>query len=92
MIEPGNLKEIFTALDRQIEVHGGSPIGLVVCGGTALAALGLVNRTTKDVDVMGSVEEIGGRLIIHKIDALPTWLGEAAEPTGPDIFQALCCN
>jgi len=70
MIEPGNLKEIFSALDRQIEVHGGSPIGLVVCGGTALAALGLVNRTTKDVDVMGSIEERGGSFMLQLIEMI----------------------
>ena len=56
-IEPDNIEGIFTALDRQIGVHGGVPLGLVVCGGTALSALGLVMRTTKDVDVLGTVLE-----------------------------------
>ena len=45
-IEPGIIDDIFAALDRQIGVHGGMPLGLVVCGGTALSALGLVMRTT----------------------------------------------
>jgi hypothetical protein len=47
-----NLDGIFRALDRQIEFQEGFSIGLLVCGGTALAALGLIDRTTKDVDVI----------------------------------------
>ena len=56
MIGSGNLQDILVALDRQIGIHAGFPIGLVVCGGTALAALGLVSRTTKDVDVLAQAE------------------------------------
>jgi hypothetical protein len=33
---------------------------LVVCGGSALLALGLVNRTTKDVDVLAGVDASSG--------------------------------
>lgn len=33
---------------------------LVVCGGSALLALGLVNRTTKDVDVLAGVDAATG--------------------------------
>jgi hypothetical protein len=54
-LEPQIIDEIFTALDHQVEVYGRSPLKLVVCGGTALSALGLVMRTTKDVDVLGAV-------------------------------------
>jgi hypothetical protein len=36
------IDQIFTALDRQIEAQDGRPLSLVVCGGTALAALRLV--------------------------------------------------
>ena len=35
MITPNNLDEILKALDRQIQVHDGSPVSLVICGGTA---------------------------------------------------------
>ena len=33
---------------------------LVVCGGSALLALGLVDRTTKDVDVLAGVDAVSG--------------------------------
>ena len=74
MIENKNLEAIFTSLDRQIAVSGGSPIALVVCDGTALAALGLVSRITKDVAVLGRL--VKGR--IRKIGEFPDWLQKAA--------------
>jgi len=84
-IEPGNIEDIFTALDRQIGVRGGVPLGLVVCGGTALSALGLVMRTTKDVDVLGTVLETPGGLIIQKIIKFPEWLTDAANKIRRDF-------
>jgi len=84
-IEFGIIHDIFTGLDRQIGLHGGAPIGLVVCGGTALFALGLVHRTTKDVDVLGTVVETGKMLAVQKIEKLSEWLIEAAKTVGRDF-------
>jgi len=84
-IDAGNIEDIFTALDHQIGVHAGMPLGLVVCGGTALFALGLVMRTTKDVDVLGAVLETPGGLIIQKIIKFPEWLTDAASKIRRDF-------
>jgi hypothetical protein len=84
-IGPQIIDEIFTALDRQIKVSKGSLLRLIVCGGTALAALGLVFRTTKDVDVLGKVLETGDGLIIQRITEFPRWLIEAAEKVRRDF-------
>ncbi len=84
-IGPENLNKIFSALDRQLGVYGGAPINLVVCGGTALAALGLVSRTTKDVDVLAQAEETEEGIKVLKIDEFPRWLKEAAETVGRDF-------
>jgi hypothetical protein len=81
MIGEKNIEKIFFALDRQILAVGGSCISLVVCGGTALAALGLVSRTTKDVDVLGSLEK--GR--VRKIGRFPEWLSVAAAKVAEDF-------
>jgi len=80
-----NLDEILFALERQIQFHGGSPIGLLVCGGTALAALGLIDRTTKDVDVMAEVEETDEGMRIWKISRFPEWLDKAAKTIARDF-------
>lgn len=78
-VDPQIVDQIFTALDRQVEVHGGIPIDLVVCGGTALAALGLVIRTTKDVDVLGMVIDTPNGLVIQEITEFPVWFAELEE-------------
>jgi hypothetical protein len=85
LIAPDIINDIFEALDRQIGVHGGVPLSLVVCGGTALSALGLVMRTTKDVDVLGAVLETQDGLTIQRMTKFPEWLVEAANKVGRDF-------
>lgn len=46
------------------------PLHLVVCGGSALIALNLVTRTTRDVDVIATLE--GDHLLCAR--PLPDWL------------------
>jgi len=74
LIAPDIINDILQALDRQIGVHGGVPLGLVVCGGTALSALGLVMRTTRDMDVLGAVSETLNGVTIQSIKKFPEWL------------------
>lgn len=81
MIDEKNIEKIFVALDRQILAADGNPISLIVCGGTALAALGLVLRTTKDVDVLGKFEK--GE--VRKLGRFPGWLSEAAARVAADF-------
>ena len=82
---PENLREVLQALDRQIALRGGGPIGLVVCGGSALAALGLTTRTTGDTDVLGQAVSEGGATRIVRITAFPPWLDEAAGAVARDF-------
>ena len=84
-VEPNIIDGIFEALDRQIRVRDGTPLGLVVCGGTALSALGLVMRTTRDVDVLGTVLETQNKRTIQRITKFPEWLVEAANKVGRDF-------
>jgi len=84
-VEPNIIDDIFEALDRQIRVRDGTPLGLVVCGGTALSALGLVMRTTRDVDVLGTVLETQNKRTIQRITKFPEWLVEAANKVGRDF-------
>ncbi len=54
----------------------------VVCGGSSLLALGLVNRTTtRDVDVLARIEPDG--LITAR--PLPDWLDKAADQVGKQL-------
>ena len=73
------------ALDRQIEVHGGAPISLVVCGGTALFALGLILRTTKDIDVLVTVSKEHGQILIKRINRFPKYFTDASKAVQKDF-------
>ena len=46
---------ILSALGEQYAALKGEELDLVVCGGSALQALGLIDRTTKDVDVLAKL-------------------------------------
>lgn len=84
-INSKNLSDIFTALDRQIGILGGSPISLVVCGGSALAALGLISRTTRDVDVLAGLDDSKGEVNLYELREFPVWLSKAAEVVARDF-------
>lgn len=65
-IDSAKLKEALQLLNEQLELHGHPRTELVVCGGSALIAMGLVQRTTQDIDVVALMEN--GRLAVHYID------------------------
>jgi hypothetical protein len=46
-------------LNGRLELTGAPRFNLVVCGGSALAATGLVTRTTKDVDIVALMDDDG---------------------------------
>jgi len=85
MINKENIEKIFKGLDRQIGLYSGSPMSLVVCGGSALFAIGLFLRTTKDVDVLGKAIHSEKGLTIKKIDKFPEWFVEAAKVVQRDF-------
>lgn len=61
--------------------RGRAPVHLVVCGGSALIALNLVTRTTRDVDVLATLED--GELRCAR--PLPAWLREDAEAVRAEL-------
>jgi len=84
-VEREIIDDIFTALDRQIGLQGGGHVALVVIGGAALAALGLVLRTTKDVDVLGEADVKNEKIYIKKIVDFPDFLKKAASKVQRDF-------
>ena len=51
-----DIETILSALGEQLEGLSVEPLELIVCGGSALIFLGLVHRTTKDVDILAYVK------------------------------------
>jgi hypothetical protein len=84
-VESSTLTEVLSALDRQIGHCDGARIGLVVCGGAALLALGLVSRTTRDVDVLATATGTRSGVTVQRIGAFPDWLRRAAARVARDF-------
>lgn len=59
-LSPENLQQALNALAGFLEADGAAPESLVVIGGSALITLGIVSRTTKDVDIMAGVDPVRG--------------------------------
>jgi hypothetical protein len=59
---PELFNEALSLLDRRLSLAGSPCFRLVVCGGTALIAMGLHERTTRDVDIVALADD-DGRLI-----------------------------
>jgi hypothetical protein len=83
------LPTVLTALGEQISQRTKEYFALVVCGGSALQALGLVERTTRDVDVLAVVHRTAGDdaspLLLLSAEPLPPLLIEAAQEVQKDF-------
>jgi len=75
------LNQAMSLLGNLMVVRKRSPIHLVVCGGSALIALNLVTRTTKDVDVLATLDD--GQLRCAR--PLPDWLREDANAVRTEL-------
>lgn len=78
MLQPGQADVALTALAEQLAAAKVAPLGLVVCGGTAMNALGYVSRATKDVDVVA--------LLTHAESEEASFL--MAKPLPPEVLAA----
>ena len=78
-----NFEVYLKALNSQLKLNN-KKIEFVVCGGTALNAMGLVYRTTKDIDVLGFVENNDDNIIIKKA-IFPDWLKEMVSTISRDF-------
>lgn len=73
-------------LGQRLEYLGAPQTLLLVGGGAALNLLGLVIRTTRDVDVIALVHpENGGGVTLEKAEPLPAYLREASEQVARDL-------
>lgn len=73
-----DIEELLSALGAELDSVASPHVGLCVIGGAALAALGLVDRPTKDIDVVASLEVSDAGLQVHALSALPDAVAKAA--------------
>jgi hypothetical protein len=79
-MDGGQTHELFSALGEQLAARG-TRVELVVIGGSALLALGLTSRATRDVDV---VALLSGRTLARP-RPLPPALVEARDRVAWDF-------
>ena len=76
-IEPNTLDQALVALASFLEADRADPERLVVIAGSALIALGIVSRTTKDIDIMAGVDP--GRGLVDPRPLSPALLRAAGK-------------
>jgi hypothetical protein len=74
--------EALRLLDGRLTLLGDSRFNLVVCGGTALIATRLVERTTRDVDIVALADDEGR---LFDPEPLPGALARAAAEVAEDL-------
>ena len=79
------LDKALTALNDQLEIRKSPVIEIVVCGGSALQFLGLVDRTTKDVDVLAFVNSKNGFIKLVTAIDLPVYLSDSIKIVSRDL-------
>ena len=85
-LDDTGLDSALSALAEQLKAAAAEPIELVVCGGSALQALGLIDRATKDVDVLAiAYREHGGELDLISAEPLPEVMVELAALVARDL-------
>jgi hypothetical protein len=80
-----NLDRALKLLGARLDLAQAPAIGLVVCGGSALIALGLIKRTTRDVDVLALMNSSGDLI---SPDPLPSYLLDTAKEVARDLGLA----
>jgi hypothetical protein len=81
-INQAGLDQALSLLAGRLGLAQSEPVRLVVCGGSALIAMGLRQRTTRDVDVVALLSTA------HELvnpDPLPDFLLTAAEQVARDL-------
>lgn len=76
------------ALDRLaalMDEADSPPVGLLVCGGAALNVLGLIRRSTRDIDVICITEDHDGNIRFVKGDRLPFNPPEIVDTVARDL-------
>jgi hypothetical protein len=77
MLDKEKIEHALKALGETLE-HNNAPFTeLVVCGGAALNVMGLVKRTTRDVDVLAMIKRVGNVFSIERVETLPQYLLDA---------------
>ncbi|MBW1859203.1 MAG: hypothetical protein JRI70_03785 [Deltaproteobacteria bacterium] len=81
-----DIEKILNALGEQLEGSAEEPLEFLVCGGSALIVLGLVQRATKDVDILARITRtVAGQMLLIKANPLPEAFISASKKVSRDF-------
>lgn len=77
---------VLSALAEQLDSAGDEPVELVVCGGSALQALELIDRATRDVDILAiACRAVGRGIDLTSAEPLPAGVVRSAAVVARDL-------
>lgn len=76
------MDKALSLLAGRLEINGSPPMNIIVCGGSSLIATGLVERTTKDLDIVALVSPSN---TLESAKPLPVELLTAAAQASQDL-------
>ena len=85
MLDKVTIANLLTALGKQIEFMKKGPIQIVVCGGASMNVLGQIDRTTKDIDVLGILKRGKSGKLKTEEAVFPSWFIEATNRVKKDF-------
>lgn len=86
-----DVEAALSELGRQLALRDTNPVAVLCCGGAALCALGILERRTLDVDMLGLIGKSGE---IFAVEEFPLEISDAIEAAGrklglaPDGFNS----
>ena len=83
--DAGDIDGALQRLGKRLVYEYAEPISLVVCGGSALNVLNIASRTTRDVDVLATVEETAQGILLRHDQPLPTHFRDIVAEVGRDL-------
>jgi hypothetical protein len=83
-LDDRRLNDLFSALGAHL-AEAGVPVCIIVVGGANLAVRGLVDRTTRDVDVIARMEDVDGERRIVRAEPFPPEFIAAVERVARDF-------
>jgi hypothetical protein len=80
-----SINEALVRLSALMDATDCAPVGLLVCGGSALNILGLIHRSTRDVDVICLAEDGDDEIRFMKAYAPPAPLPDLIDTVARDL-------
>lgn len=85
MLDKKQIENALELLNKELEAKGSLHNNIIVCGGAALIITDLIDRTTKDIDIIGLLLVVDGKTKIIESKPLPISIVESSNRVAIDL-------